>query len=267
MKSANGIGETTGNSPVPDKLRELERRISVALTEAVSAHDLANLLQHVDDAIPTANELAKLETEKSLDPLQSPDPHAARQQAEDATFMASRLRALRPRVLQRRQQIAAQEEIEAYQAKMAQFAPERDALEQELADTYQEAAGKLVDLFARLRAFQQRAREALGNPPANVAVLQPIKAQVLDKVQLFGLDGNTQLWPPPNNFAAEYVQSMFLPPCPGAAWSDPAFQERRRIEIESEQRRIAVHHEQTSREQEEQRNREERERFTAAQRR
>jgi hypothetical protein len=259
-KSANGSGGITGD------LRELERRVSVALIEAVPAHDLANLLQQVDYAIPAANELAKLETEKSLDPLQSPDPHAARQQAEDATFMASRLRTLRPRLLQRCQQIAAQEEIEAYQAKMAQFATERDALEQELADTYQEAAGKLVDLFARIRTFQQRAREALGNPPANVAVLQPIKAQVLDKVQLFGLD-NTQLWPPPSNFAAEYVQSMFVPPCPGAGWSDPAFQERRRTEIESEQHRLAVHHEQASRVQEEQRNREERERFTAAQRR
>lgn len=107
--AGNGSEEITSDSPLPLKLAELERRISAVLTEPRSASDLADLLQQTDYAIIAASEHAKLENEKSLDPLQSPDPHAARQAAEDATFLANRLRTLQPRLLARYQEVVVQE--------------------------------------------------------------------------------------------------------------------------------------------------------------
>jgi hypothetical protein len=66
-------------------------------------------------------------------------------------------------------------------------------------DEYQLLVGKLVELFERLRDFQQRARTALGDPPASVPVLAPINgAALLDKIKLVALADGKELWPPPS---------------------------------------------------------------------
>ena len=63
--------------------------------------------------------------------------------------------------------------------------------------------------------------------------------------------------------AAAYVQSMGVPRHPGAAWSDPAFQERPRAELVAEDERMALHAQKAAKEQEERQNRELREQFQA----
>jgi hypothetical protein len=119
----------------------------------------------------------------------------------------------------RYQEVVAREEVQSYRAKQSQLAPEGNALEQELATVYRDAARRIVDLFTRIRAFQQRARQDLGNPPANVEPLPALAgAHLLDKVQLFDLDGDKQTWPPPATFAATYAESMPVPLHPSAAW-------------------------------------------------
>jgi hypothetical protein len=259
--------EPTGNgidasSPLPDKLAELERRISAALTEPRTATDLADLFEQTDLAVVAAEEFAKDEHDKALDPLASPDPQAARQQAEDAAFMANRLRTLRPRLLARLQQVTAQEALETYRAKQSELAPERDALERELAETYEDAAAKLVDLFSRVRAFQQRAQRELGDPPPGVSVLPALDARVLDKCVLPEFEHpDRNVWPPRSTFASDYVSSTPFDSHPGQFWADPDVQARRHAELLVEQQRNAEYHEQAAREQEERQNRTLREQF------
>jgi hypothetical protein len=283
LKQTNGStaaaeATVTADSPLPDRLRELERRIGAALGSFVpqvqnspdaesasgepTAAALGDLLAQLDRAVIAAAEHARAEHEKSLDPLAFPDAREARQSAEDAAFMANRLRTLQPRLLDAYTRTVERERVAAYLAKRAELAPERDRLEQEFTAGFPELCGKLLELFGRLRDFQNRARIALANPPSGVSVLEPIQgAAVLDKVTLFDFE-NKQTWPPPQaNFASDFVQSMPLPLAVGASWTDPATRERRRRELEAEAQRIGAFHEQQTREQESRINAEERERF------
>jgi hypothetical protein len=226
--------------------------------------ELADLLADTDRAIPLAEQHAAAEHERALDPTQSPNPFAAREQAENAAFAAARLKTLQPRLAARLQQVNAEEQVQAYLSKRAELTLERDALQQEFSATYQELCGKLLELFARLRDFQNRAQIALGNPPSGVAVLEAIQgAAVLEKCVLFDFD-NQQVWPPPSGgFAAEFVQGMaaITARAPGPLWGDPGFREAKRAELTREGARISAFHEQQTREQEDRWNAEERQRF------
>ena len=95
-------------------------------------------------------------------------------------------------------------------------------------------------------------------------MLERIDTRVLDKTTLPDWPNpDRHVWPPPSNFAAAYVQSMGVPRHPGAAWSDPGFQERRRAELVAEDERMALHAQKAAKEQEEGQNRELREQFQA----
>jgi hypothetical protein len=267
-QATNGSGEVTAQSPLPLRLAELERRISAALTEHRTASDLSDLLEQTDLGVIAATEHAKLENERALDPTQSPEPRAARQAAEDATFAASRLRTLRPRLLARLHQLTEQEALETYRAKQSELAPERAALERELRETYEAATAKLVDLFTRIRAYQQRVQQQLSDPPPGVAVLAALDGvRVLEACVLPEFaHPDRNVWPPPSSFASDYVSSMGMPPHPGAAWSDPEVQQRQRAELAIEQQRNAAYYAQAAKDAEERSNRELRESFAASQR-
>ena len=211
VSSANGSGEITIDSPLPDRLAELEKRISSALTGERTAHDLANLLMQCDLAIPQAEEFAKAELERALDPLRSPDdPREARQQAEDATFASNRLRTLRPRLLARYHEISAAEQRQQYLARYEQLKIEGAALAQELADLYPALVGPLVEVFARLRVFQQQCRALHLSDPGDGRPHVPdpeLKARRLDgfsrdtpcllDTRLYDWQSGREVWPPP----------------------------------------------------------------------
>jgi hypothetical protein len=258
-----GAGEVTADSPLMDRLRALERLIIKARSEPTTAAELSNLLQQLGRAIAAAAQFAESERDKSLDALQCLDPDAAREQADDAEFMRNRLATQQPLLLARFQRVSEQETIAAYLAKRDALRVERDTLEQELTEVYTRASGEIVALFQRVSQFKQRAHRELGYPPANVDPLPELAVRpLLDKVQLFELDGKTQTWPPRSDFAATFAASMVIHH-PGPAWSDPVFQERRRAEIAAEQERMARHHATQAAEQEARQNAEERERFAA----
>jgi hypothetical protein len=184
---------------------------------------LADLLRQNELAVVAAEEFARAEHEAALDPTVSPDPHAARQRAEDAAFAANGLKTLGPRLFAHFQKIYAQEQVQTYVAKFRELAPERDALAAELRATYRDAADKLVDLFTRPRLRAARPPGPRQSPPG-VEVLERIDTRVLDKTTLPDWPNpDRNVWPPPSNFAAAYVQSMGVPRHPGAAWSDPKF--------------------------------------------
>ena len=151
-------------------------------------------------------------------------------------------------------------------AKRDALAPERTALQQELRDTYEDATGKLIELFARIRAFQQRAQQQLGNPPPGVHVLQAIDGlRVLNSCVLPEFEHpDRNVWPPPSTFAAAFAQSMAVPPHPGAAWWQET--ERKAMERQAEAERMAAHYAEATKQQEERQNRELKEQFLARQR-
>jgi hypothetical protein len=244
VSSANGgDGEVTLASPLPVRLRELETRVSAALADAgARAASLSHLLQQVDWALPEAEQYAAAERDKSLDPTQSPDPRAARAASEDAQFAVGRLKTLQPRLLARYQQVYQQEAVREYLAKLGELAPERDALAAELHTTYEATTSKLIDLFQRVRTFEQQARSALGDPPPNVEVLARIDTRVLDKCVLPGWQHpDRNAWPPPNSFASDFALTMVVPQGPGAAWSSDFYRERRNAEIAAEHEKLALH--------------------------
>jgi hypothetical protein len=247
VSSANGSGaaaEITLASPLSLRISELEKRISAALADAsVTAASLANLLQQTEWALPEAEQYAASERDKSLDPTASPDPRSARAASEDAQFAVGRLKTLQPRLRARHLQVYQQEAVREYLAKLADLAPQRDALARELRATYEAAASKLLDVFSRVGEFERHARQRLGSPPANCAVLERIDVRCLDKCVLPELDRPDQnIWPPRSgDFAASFAASMIVPQGPGQYWADPAVQERRRVEIRAEQERMALH--------------------------
>ena len=53
--------DVTIDSPLPERLTELERRISAALTNTTSASDLADLLRQNELAVVAAEEFARAE--------------------------------------------------------------------------------------------------------------------------------------------------------------------------------------------------------------
>jgi hypothetical protein len=269
--AANGGGaaaEITLASPLPDRLAELERRISVALADAgARAATLSNLLQQVEWALPLAEDFARSEQQTALDPLAIPDAREARQRSEDAIFACNRLKTLQPRLRSRHLQAYQQEAVGKYLAKLAEFAPQRDALAQELHDTYATATGQLLDVFQRVRDFEQRARQQLGNPPANCKVLERIDVRVVDKVTLPDWQHpDRNVWPPPASFAVDFALSMGVPSHPGQYWASDEVRARVASEQQRERERMAAHYAQAAKEQEERENRQLREQWEARQR-
>jgi hypothetical protein len=281
VTSVNGGDELTIDSPLPLRLAELERRISAALTSERTAHDLTNLLLQTDLAIPAAEEFAKAELERALDPLQSPDPRAARQQAEDATFASNRLRTLRPRLLARYHDISAAEMRQQYLVRYEELKQEGAALGAELADLYPGLVAPLVEVFTRLRAFQQqcRALHVTDNGTGLPHVIDPeLQARglhgftrdtpsLLESVHLRDWRSGREVWPPPSTFAADYVQSMGVPGHPGSAWADPAVQARIAAERAAENERMARHYAQAAKTREQTENQQLRENWELSQRR
>jgi hypothetical protein len=271
IKQTNGstTAEVTADSPLPQRLAELEKQISAALSSSEqTASALQNLFFQLERALPAAAEYAKLENEKSLDPTQAPDPHQARQQAEDANFLSARLATLKGRLSIACARQIEREQVAAYLVKYDQFAPERDALQQDFTDQYQLLCGKLLELFERVRDFQSRVHVALGDPPPSVPVLKAIDGvQVLDKVTLLDLDTGKLLWPPPSIplgvVLAEGMKFGFDPRF-SSEWGNPKLREQRIAQAQRENEATARRFKQMEIEQEERMNAEERQRFAAA---
>ena len=198
MVSTNGSGEITANSPLCDRLAEIERRVSMALSSDMTSSALAKLCQQLGFAVIAADEFAKSEAEKALDPTQYPDPVAARTAAESSAFMVNRLRTMTPRLAAHFQKVYAAEKVQTHVAKLRALAPEHELLQRELRETFQQATAKLVDLFQRIRDFERRVSQQLGNPPPGVDVLPPLDGvRLLDRCTLPDWSNpDINIWPP-----------------------------------------------------------------------
>jgi hypothetical protein len=147
------------------KQSSIEQRACFALTDAIDASTLHSLIDDVAAGINTAEQLAAVEKERALDPTQSPDPHEARQAAEDAAFMANRLRTILPRLQQRYTEQQQAEHTQAWRKRYTALQSERDQLSAEF-ETYLPLAMQMANLFARADALDNRIRDLnVASPP------------------------------------------------------------------------------------------------------
>jgi hypothetical protein len=254
------------NAPMPDRLHELERRISAALTGDATSSALAELLAETDAILPQAEQHAKAERERGYDPALSPDLAEARRRSEDAQFALGRLQTLRPRVLQKYREAISIEEVRGYRAKLAALQPERDRLQAEFNSTYRAAVEQIIDLFVRIKSFQQRMRQELGDPPSGVDVLSGLdERRVLERVVLPDPSNPERtIWPPPSSFASDFAMSMTQGHVGGHAGADWWKENQQRaIDRRAEAERMNAHIVEAKEQQELRMNREEKERFQA----
>jgi hypothetical protein len=170
---------------------------------------------------------------------------------------------------------------EQYLGRYADLKHEGAALGAELADSYPDAVRRMVEVFGRLRVFQQKCRALhltdtqgglphVPDPELKARRLDGFSRDVpslLDAVHLHDWQSGTEIWPPrAADFAATFAASM-VPQHPGALWTDPAVQERQRAERAAEQARMAAHYETQAAEQLARENKTLRENWNASQRR
>jgi hypothetical protein len=132
----------------------LEQRIASSLNaDAVTSSVLARMISDVEAAIVAAENVAKEERAKALDPTVVVDSKDASVAVLTATLSSERLRAALPRLQERLKQVAAAEYLINWRADFERFRIRRDQLATEFAETYPALVTRIVDLFQRDKAL------------------------------------------------------------------------------------------------------------------
>jgi hypothetical protein len=117
----------------------LETRIAAAMaSEDTASAALSKLLAEMDDALAESDKAIDTARAKALDPVQSPDPKAARETIAAVEFAAARLKSLKPRLSERYVLVRHAEELLLWGRRYDKLEPQRDALAEELANLYRE---------------------------------------------------------------------------------------------------------------------------------
>ena len=230
------VALASGELSLQDKFALFEKRLKAALTDTtatIPSTTLEKLLRECDAAIGAAQQEAIDARERGLNFLATPDIKAAREAVDDAEFFVSRLLTQRPRLAALLDARRAQEQRDRYLTHYATLKHEGEALAQELADLYPGLVGPLVELFARLRAFQQRCSALHVTDPGGLPhVTDPeLMARglagfsrdlpsLLEAVRLADWASGTEIWPPRSGDFAVSVAQMMTVPSVGAAWAD-----------------------------------------------
>jgi hypothetical protein len=134
----------------------LEKRIAAALADPqVTSTDLVELIDEAELAVATAEETARAEYEKALDPVASPDAAKAKRSIWAAEFSRDRLRAFLSRLWERLDEIETAEKATRWEADYAAIEAKRDALASEFAEMYPRLTAQLCDLFKRAKAIDE----------------------------------------------------------------------------------------------------------------
>jgi hypothetical protein len=228
---------------------EFESKIICALNSngTQTSEDFAALLDELGAAVIVAEDAAKLEKERSLDPSITPDPVAARQAMEDAAFKVGRLQTLLPR-LQRRYRIVLAEEQEATaREQAAPLIAERDLLAAEFMATYTECAGAICELYQRMADNSTQLNRLRHSLPdyvpldlrdselvaRNLNGFSRDYPSVLKTTVLPNLDGS-RLWPPHSPGLSIFAQPVPYNPRHSPDWGRHLEQEQRQQEIDDE---------------------------------
>jgi hypothetical protein len=259
------------------QLPTLEERIDVAVRAdaAVTAADIAALMEEAEVGI------AEAEKDCEVDQTLSLDPAAARQAIADASFAANRLRMLLSKLQVRYEQLLYQDQVTAWHADADVRERERDALSEELCEVYPEAMAPIVDLFVRIIANNEALSALHQARPAGVIrhlLSAELHARGLDgftrgmpslltAVQLIDWETGRPIWPPPRpSMAAAFAAAapVYDRRCTGEWWKD---NERRTSDQRTEHQRHADYLARLTKDQEDRENAEARESFMEQQQR
>jgi hypothetical protein len=187
-----------------------ERGVAALSDAALTATQLAALIEETNSAIVAAEQLAAAEKEKAFDlALSHADAKAAHDKMVDASFRADRLRTLLPRLQPRLGEAFMREEAVAWVAERDTFEATHLAVMAEQRDAYAAAVQTIIGFFARVTEFSAARGALLSSRPVHVGlenIVDPAPAPtLLQNSRLFDLAGK-QLWPDPaetNKLAAE----------------------------------------------------------------
>lgn len=192
---------------VTKQTNSLEQRACSALTDTVTAAMLYALINDVTHGIDQNDQQAAAEKDKAMDPTQSPDPHEARQAAENAEFAANRLRTILPRLEQRYADVQQAEQTQAWRDRAAQLEAARDALSTELLE-YQKHAQWIADTLARADALDSEIKRHNATSPSGERHIYSVELHarrmtafsrdtpsITANVQLPSWDSSAMLWP------------------------------------------------------------------------
>jgi hypothetical protein len=133
-------------------MSNLERRVATALTDDLRSTDIEALIRETERAIVDAEATVEAERKRALDPVLSPDAHAARETMASAEFARERLRKVLPRLQARCREIADAEYFKKWHAEYETLKARRDGLAIEFRETYPAVVETLVDLLNRMGA-------------------------------------------------------------------------------------------------------------------
>jgi hypothetical protein len=216
----------------------LEQKIVKALADdTMSARDIGFLSATTEGAITTAENDAKVAETIALDPLQSPDLHAARATVEDAKFRASRLRSLQPRLEERYEQMAHKEKKAAWLVRYGTLRTQHDALEEEMKSAYAECVAKLLPVLQNTLLLnaeishlnQSQVSNTLGSDGGWLTAIETPKQLVLPDPE-----SNKNFWPPVSNIDWSAITPIISHP--GDHWWEVQQAEAQRARIEDNKR-------------------------------
>jgi hypothetical protein len=209
-------------------LAPLEQRISTVLADPqVTSTDLMELIDEASLAVTTAEEAARAEYERALDPIASPDAAKAKRSIWAAEFSRDRLRAFLSRLWARLDEIETAEKAARWDADYAAIEAKRDALAKEFAETYPKVTEQLCDLFSRARAVDQECSrlnsEALSGEHRRLLGVELTARKLgsftrnnhslMDAVKLPDwADSDRMVWPPPQAPLAAILAASMAPP-------------------------------------------------------
>jgi hypothetical protein len=231
---------------------EFKQRCITALTAngTQTSADVANLLSELEAAIVAAEDTAKLEHERSLDPSISRDAKLAPATAEDAAFRVGRLKTLLPRLRKRYHAVLGDEQEDEAWTRAEPIIAQRDALAKEFREVYPEGVNKLLDLFERMgESNEEIARFHRTLPEGLLPTLNIREAEVearklvngytrncpsiLKTTVLPDLDG-TRLWPPHSPGLTIFSTPVPYNPRHSPEWGVQLEQQQRQKEIDDE---------------------------------
>ncbi len=150
------------------KQQNLEQQCVAALSAdpPPTLDQMLTLVAELEAGIVEADTNAEVAAKKFLDPVESPDIHAARDVAESAQARAARLLTLLPRLQGRAREIKSEEDRREWTIDFQLAAEKRNLLAKELAATYPRVVGQLVDLFNKLAANDAELSQLHGSRPS-----------------------------------------------------------------------------------------------------
>ena len=188
------------------KQPNLEREIVAALQPDgdITSEKLNALLERTEAAIAEADRAAVGAKERAYDPQQSPDLTAARQLLEDSIFAANRLLTLKPRLVQRLQQVAAAEEHARWLGEYEALKSKIAAAAERWSENYADCIADLANLIAENESFAADILRVNLAAPANeprrlrspelTARNEPMGTRsILDDLKLVDLDVHRRL--------------------------------------------------------------------------